>query len=164
MNFLEKSLEDIIYESPRHEIEKRGLTLPTRKLYRQVKIGNYGIADLIGFSVIYDNKIKEHLVYVELFELKKDSINEAAFWQSMRYAKGLQNWLEKRFPHIGYNLNIILIGSSIDNSSNLCYLPEIICNNSIFGGINLCFYTYKYNFNGISFNHHSGYKLIEEGF
>ena len=46
MKFLEKDLEDIIFEAPREELAKRGLHIEG-KMYRQLRIGNYGIADLV---------------------------------------------------------------------------------------------------------------------
>ena len=49
MKFLENDLEEIIYTSGRDVLEQRGLTI-NGKLLRQVKIGNYGIADLIEFQ------------------------------------------------------------------------------------------------------------------
>jgi hypothetical protein len=49
MKFLEKDLEEIIFNSCKIKLCNRGLTLP-EKIKRQVRIGNYGVADLIGFE------------------------------------------------------------------------------------------------------------------
>ena len=48
MKFLEKDLEQIIFESGRDSLRERGLSI-SGKLLRQLRIGNYGIADLVEF-------------------------------------------------------------------------------------------------------------------
>ena len=45
MTFLEKDLEQIIFETPKEKLQEKGLVIKG-KLLRQIKIGNYGIADL----------------------------------------------------------------------------------------------------------------------
>ena len=46
MSFLEKDLEDIIFETDNDLLFEHGLFIDGQKK-RQVRIGNYGIADLI---------------------------------------------------------------------------------------------------------------------
>ena len=46
MRFLEKDLEQIIHESGMDQLNERGLPIDG-KMFRQMRIGNYGIADLI---------------------------------------------------------------------------------------------------------------------
>lgn len=49
-DFLEKTLEDIIFETSNDDLKERGLWICGNKK-RQVKIGNYGIADLITCNI-----------------------------------------------------------------------------------------------------------------
>lgn len=49
MNFLEKNLEDIIYETNNKYLRERGLFINGIKK-RQLRIGNYGIADIVTFK------------------------------------------------------------------------------------------------------------------
>jgi hypothetical protein len=51
MNFLEKNLEDIIFETHENKLRDRGLEISGKKL-RQLRIGNYGIADMITYTRI----------------------------------------------------------------------------------------------------------------
>ena len=46
MKFLEKDLEEIIFETSNKELNERGLFVYGKK-YRQLRIGNYGVADLV---------------------------------------------------------------------------------------------------------------------
>ena len=51
MNFLEKDLEEIIYNTDKEMLTERGLPYhPFETFKRQLKIGNYGIADLVSFK------------------------------------------------------------------------------------------------------------------
>lgn len=48
--FFEKTLEDIIFNTDNELLCEHGLLISGKKL-RQVKIGNYGIADLITCNI-----------------------------------------------------------------------------------------------------------------
>ena len=91
-----------------------------------------------------------------VFELKKDVINENAFFQCVRYLKGVKSYLSRRFPCWNIDYRMCLIGSSFDEKSSIIYAADIIEKFSI--------YTYLYNYNGISFEKKSDYILTEEGF
>ena len=52
MKFFEKDLEEIIYLSDKDKLSDRGLYL-NGKLKRQLRIGNYGVADLIEYKRPY---------------------------------------------------------------------------------------------------------------
>lgn len=164
MKFLEKDLEQIIWEADKEQLEERGLYLPG-KLLRQFKIGNYGIADLINVGKQYNGPNNPYL-QIQIIELKQDKLGVSAFLQAIRYARGVQRYLEKR-NFTNYRLSIILIGSDIDKAGSLCFLPDLIgcdteCETNYI--TSLTYYTYEYKFDGMYFNEESGYKLTDEGF
>lgn len=179
MKFLECDLEEIIYktyqEKP-NELIRRGLYDLNGKMKRQLKIGNYGIADLItierceGFYydvlrdidvdgekyALCDATINSKII-ITVYELKKDKIGISAFLQAVRYTKGIQDYFDKRglFKRIRIEYKIVLIGKEIDLSGSFCYLKDIFNN--------IEFFTYDYDFNGIYFTQ-SSYSLSQKGF
>ena len=164
MKFLEKDLEQIIWEADKWQLEERGLYLHG-KLFRQFKIGNYGIADLINVEKQYDGPSNPYLK-IQIIELKQDKVGVSAFLQAIRYARGVQRYLEKR-NFTNYKLSIILIGNDIDTGGAICFLPDLIgCHTEYETSYitSLKYYTYEYKFDGVYFNEASGYKLNDEGF
>ena len=159
MKFLEKDLEEIIFEASKQdfsELFNRGLYLG-KFIKRQLKIGNYGIADLVSFEKEYkvagNNKLVPYLE-ITVIELKKDKIGISAFLQAVGYVKGIERYFEKHHPKIIIKTNIILIGKTIDDSGNFCYIADILNN--------VTCYTYSYDIDGLKFKSESGYKLILE--
>ena len=159
MNFLEKDLESIIYESfanlkDRQQLVNRGLYHIEDAGYmaRQVRIGNYGIADLITM------RRDESIIQIYVYELKKNVVNIDALIQCSRYARGIRSYLTKRFPTCKIFVDCVLIGARIDESSDWVYLfNESLKNVSV--------YTYKYELNGLKFKAiNMNYSLINEGF
>jgi hypothetical protein len=150
MQFLEKNLEDIIFETPNQLLRERGLSVSGKK-YRQV-ICESGIADLILIrKPVYVASNGESagfhkaLILVEVMELKLDLIDISTFYQALKYACQIKKKLDKR--GIKYNLSITLIGRRI--SYDLLQLEYFLNHNeSIF---KLALYTYEYSFDGISF-------------
>jgi len=156
MDFLEKDLEEIIYNANKEELHKRGLFI-NGKLFRQLRIGNYGIADLVEVERLSGQ------LYITVYELKKDKIGISAFLQGLNYVRGIKSYIEKeRGKSISVYFQIVLIGKKIDSNSSFCYLPEFLIN---FDGANfLTNYTYSYSVNGIIFKEESEYDLIDKGF
>lgn len=159
MKFLEKDLEDIIYESAktaqgRESLINRGLDTIEGVNYfsRQVKIGNYGIADLITFWRF------EKTIQVSVYELKKDAVNIDTLIQCSRYAKGIKRYMNTRFKGCRIHVNCILIGRYIEESSDWVYLfDSVIKNTTVF--------TYQYGIDGLNFESHiMNYSLINDGF
>lgn len=170
MNFLEKDLEQIIYEANRHSLADRGL-YDFGIFKRQLRIGNYGIADIVSIRRPYvdpTNKVP-YKGLITIYELKKDVISGSTFFQALGYLKGIDRYLRKRNKEDFYDFSIRLIGSSVDTSNSFCYLSEFVnstddsCIGS-YNSLNLEVYTYKYDFNGISFTEQSGFKMMNEGF
>jgi hypothetical protein len=163
MTFLEKDLEQIIFESGIDSLQEKGLDI-SGKLLRQMKIGNYGVADLISFSRPFNEYYKDryilHKGMITIYELKRDKISISSFLQALGYVKGVISFLEKKGIRHHYIVNMCLIGREIDKNSSLIYIPELLYIEE--GSIS--FYTYQYNIDGIKFKHEYGYQLNNEGF
>lgn len=169
MDFLEKDLEKIIYEaskykSGRDELCDRGLCI-NGKMKRQLRIGKYGVADLVTFERIFYNNGKHstHTIVITVYELKKDKIGISAFLQAIGYLKGIISYLNKRNPRYDIIGNIKLIGRDINTHSTFSYIADLlpICENDNYFLMN---YTYDYDIYGIKFNLKTNYYLKNEGF
>ena len=174
MKFLEKDLEQIIYESSDDELGELDLWVRGKR-FRQLRIGNYGIADMVTFQRPYLNTepIEQRFSAPEVtvFEFKKDKINLGTFLQALRYIRGIQDYLETKnkdfltgqsffdwgegLEHIGVKYRIVLIGKNIDVGNDYIYLTNF-CNCE--------FFTYDYTLNGLSLKSHFDYSLINKGF
>ena len=174
MKFLENDLEEIIYTSGRDVLEQRGLTI-NGKLLRQVKIGNYGIADLIEFQrPFYDGPDHEYFVpgRITIYELKKEQVGIAAFLQALSYVKGVQQYLRLKNKEDQYIINIVLIGKTIDEKGSFCFIENLLSINNDYYQKNTyieepgTIYFYKYNFgiDGLFFQNMHGYDLTNKGF
>lgn len=180
--FLEKDLEEIIWSATPKQLEEKGLTdnfcYPNWK-FRQLKIGNYGIADLVYVTKNYAEKTQindfKDLIFpflnIEIVELKKDKIGISSFLQAIQYAKGIHSYLTRVRNFYDFNISITLIGSELDISGSFAYLTDMIGTTFPFVTVDdalnlykLNFITYNYNIDGIKFEYQSGYKLTDEGF
>ena len=173
MKFLEKDLEEIIYTSGRDVLEEKGLLIEG-KLKRQVKIGNYGIADLIEFvRPSYDGPDRDILCpgRITIYELKKEQIGISAFLQSLNYLQGITKFLEKKEINDHYIIDIVLIGKNLDTSGSFCFITDLLSINSsfldkynIFGqNGSISYYTYTFDINGLEFHLQNGYDLKNNG-
>lgn len=162
MTFLEKDLEQIIYESGMDLLIDKGLFIDGKR-YRQVRIGNYGIADLITITkpTYYGkNRKKIQKGIVTVFELKKEKIGLSAFLQAVNYARGIQLYLEKRNKLHLYDIHITLVGKEVDLSGSLIYLTDLLSMTDF----QLNYYRYHLNINGLVFIQESEYQLKDNGF
>lgn len=152
MDFLEKNLEDIIFdaaqtEDGRTQLQERGLDLHGLTL-RQVCIGD-GIADLVNIST--DGKKGSRVLKVSVIELKKEELNINTLTQSIRYFHAINDIIRRVKSHCKgekqtwycFSPSIILIGKSI--TADLQMLLTVISQIEV--------YTYAYTMNGIYFNH-----------
>lgn len=140
MDFLERDLEDILFNSDRNKIQERGLRcFYYDSIFRQVNIDSYGIIDLVTI------KISKGLILIHCYELKNKKINAATFWQTIRYIKAIK--------HVVSNYNLknhlvvvlgVMIGREVDQEGEFCFLPTINSDISMF--------TYSYGVDGISFD------------
>jgi len=163
MEFLEKDLEEIIFTSDRGALYQAGLYV-SGKMYRQLRIGEYGIADLVTFDrERHFNKDKhyQHSITITVYELKKDKINISAFLQALGYVKGIQRYLQIRNFNHTISFKIVLIGKRLSNDSTFSYLPDFMNNNEL---LTLENYTYYLDIGGLSFLNECGYQQRNEGF
>jgi hypothetical protein len=170
MEFLEKDLEEIIYLSDRDKLEERGLSL-NGKLKRQLRIGNYGVADLVEFTrPIYINDNVQFKGVINILELKKDKIGVSTFFQALNYLQGIKTYLQQRKIEDHYNFKITLIGKDFDNNSSFVFLGDIF-NQEIYCShlfdelkISVELFTYKYGLDGLKFTLITDYNLTKKGF
>jgi hypothetical protein len=172
MKFLECDLEKIIMKASNEDLQERGLFIDGQKR-NQVRIGNYGIADIITYSVepILDvNRIEGRstlIGYDKLFtvyELKQDKISLSTFAQALNYMRGLHTFLINKGRDIeDYYFKIVMVGRTMDKSSSFCFIPDLF-SKSILGAVSVEIYLYDYDIDGISFKGVCNYDLIEKGF
>lgn len=160
MKFLECDLEEIIFNTRNELLIDRGLSI-TGKKRRQLRIGNYGIADIVTLERCSGQ------ILITVFELKKEEIGISAFLQASGYVKGIKSYLDKRglFKDLDLYFRIVLIGKTLKTQSAYSYLCDILPDlDCVFGNKFLYNYSYSYDFDGIVFEEESGYKLKKEGF
>lgn len=163
MTFLEKDLEDIIWEADNEVLIQKGLDIKGKK-YRQLRIGNYGISDLITVRKKYLHGLFPYLE-ITVFELKKEKVGISAFLQSLKYCKGIQTYLTEKRPNIEFSLKIVLASKEVDTDGNFIFLTDLIQNENTLGNISdINFYSFKYEIDGIKFKKEYGYDLVNKGF
>lgn len=155
MKFLEKDLEEIIFNADRNELVRRGLII-SGKIFRQLRIGNYGIADLVTVKRVTPWDTDEPILIIRVYELKKEKISMSAFLQVIGYVKGIESYIKQRGFSFDVRYEIIVIGKQVDNNSSVCYLPDIFPT--------VRFYKYKYDVDGLRFYKINNYRLTKEGF
>jgi hypothetical protein len=150
MDFLEKDLEQIIFDNSDYKITNKGLPIyGVRK--RQLRIGNYGVADLVTF-VRSGSKL-----YVTVYELKKNEIDSKALMQAFRYCLGIKTYIEDyRKKDIEVIFYVSLVGKSISQDGDFGFSPCFLKNVHI--------YLYSYTIDGIRFMRTNGYYKAESGF
>lgn len=180
MTFLEKDLEQIVWESDNKKLQDRGLEIEGKK-FRQLRIGNYGIADIVTLSkaplidyveqeVMYNRQI----ITINVLEFKKDTLDIETFLQAARYIRGIQRYVERNALFHGHTIQyaMTLVGRKLDILSGFSFLPELMFNpmddSDLYANIDrptdLSIYTYSYDLDGISFEQQNEYTLTEEGF
>jgi len=160
MNFLEKDLEEVIFTADKFVLDCRGL--PTHgRMVRQLNLGRYGKLDLL--TVSRNISLFEKYLTFTIYELKKDVIGISAFLQAISYAKGIQEFMETKKPKTAFNIEICLIGKTLDKTGSFCYLPDLLSYSEPFhvqGQItNVTFYTYHFDIDGFSFKNENGYYI-----
>jgi hypothetical protein len=150
MELSEKEIEDFIYNdlvfNDGLELQSRGLNLDcfskkesyNIKWYRQLNIDPYGICDIVGFYR-YNG-----LIYVELIELKKTSIDANHFEQIARYRKGLDVYLRNTLPNQNWHISMSLIGIGYEG----CYVQNLLP---------IDVYDSSFSLSGFNFDKTSGY-------
>jgi len=165
MKFLEKDLEVIIWEADNKKLQERNLPIEGNKV-RQLKIGNYGIADLVTFKKCnsgYDGAFP--YLKITVYELKKEKVGISAFLQAIKYCRGIKSYMKKHKPNILFTIEIVLIAKEVDLSGDFIYLTDLFYSCETFGSVNsVLFYTFNYDFDGINFINESSYDITNKGF
>ena len=158
MTFLEKNLEDIVYDTSQYLVFSRGLDCYEFDIkLRQLNLGAYGIADIVTAAVSINNNTGRTQILISVYELKKDAVDMAAFLQGARYVRGIQHYLSHHdLSNVDISYRIILIGSSTSLSCEVGYFPHIFSN--------LYIYSYSYEWNGIWFSRNDNIQIIDPGF
>jgi hypothetical protein len=156
MNVLEKEIEDVLFQSlpNRAVLKERGFIHFENKYYRQMYLGSYGQADIVGASIHKGDK--ERQIDITIYELKKDEINMATLMQAMRYVRGIQTYFEKIFSEYIpiQKYKIVCIGKTIDMTTEFIFSPNIFDN--------VFLYTYGIDLiKGITFTPIKNYKVLD---
>lgn len=139
MDFLEKDLERILYYADPQKLKERGLPFEYDYIYRQFRLPPYGIIDLLTI------KVYSKTIIVNIYELKNKVLTAAAFWQTVRYIKGVKHAISKFNLDNHYtSIRGIMIGREISTDGEFCFIPTIESNIDI--------YTYNYTLEGLIFD------------
>jgi hypothetical protein len=157
MEFIEKDLESIIWDNSqtkegREKLYNRGLNI-MGKLFRQVYIGGYGIADLLSVEIKKGRWGDECIVTI--YELKKDMINIDTLTQAFRYHTGIKSFFDARYGEFkdcpDLTINVVLIGKTIEAKSDFVFLLNTLIDDCV-----VHVYTYNYNIDGLFFEEECG--------
>lgn len=150
MDFLERDLEDILFEcmcskGGRDLLAEHGLDT-NGVVYRQVEIGSYGRIDLMTVELdIYDDSPQ---MDITVYELKRGTIDVNTLMQGARYITGLTDILSKHdnLKRNNVRLYLRLIGKNIDSSSDFVFLYNML-------NERIQVYTFNFNIEGLFFNY-----------
>lgn len=176
MNIKEKDLEEIIFEADNETLNRKGFFINEGKKYRQLRIGSYGVADLVIVSrqyhtdFVYDRKQRGFVpaeipeLKIDIVEIKKDKAGIGAFLQAVRYAKGIKQYMLQRNFSNRFSLGIILLAPKIDTDGSLIFLNDLIYSEEkgYISSINM--YSVFYGIDGPTFTSEDSYKLTDENF
>lgn len=131
-DFLERNLEDIIFEN-KETVSERGLTFFLDNTLRQFVLPSGKKIDLFSYS------INGTSLSAKIFELKKDCLQYPDLIQVIEYESELYRNIYHNFSDI--HIEKILIGNSTDKTTE--YLAQDMLHLEVF--------TYKYMMDGIYF-------------
>jgi hypothetical protein len=156
MDVLEKDIEDMIFNAAKSEIGQRILVerglIVTGKMYRQVNLKGYGIADLVTVTPFHlkggkvssgREKGQNTYVLISVYELKRGPVNYAALAQAARYKTAIEELITKTHPNINAAVNIMLIGSEVDDALDFKYVLNLLPEVRV--------YTYRFGLTGLWF-------------
>jgi len=153
IDFFEKDLEDIIYESGLEKLREKGLILAgvyNPKKFRQLKIGKYGIPDIVYYQR------HEDCHQVTILELKRGKIDLKAYAQAKRYEEGIRKYFKLKNCAFPLYIDIVLIGSSNEERDDWPWVLNSDRSTKVF--------LYKYGIDGIEFHHVGEYYWHDNGF
>jgi hypothetical protein len=131
MNIPEKELENILWDFiTRGKFDKLGKKIgfslhPQWDYHRQLHMGEYGTADIVGLSYTGD------ALGVHVIELKKDTVNHDTFFQAVRYLNAFKRFADDNDILI-VESHITLIGSRITSDPSFRHIAGFINAVSLF--------------------------------
>jgi len=143
----ELQLEHLIfsYRGDQKVIREKGLIHYEHEIViKELNLGCYGRLDLIGIEM-YQTDRKKRCINITIYELKQKVIGIKALSQASRYLSGIKRYVDSKeiYKNINIEYQVVLIGDSIDFSSDFCYLgsefPNLSC------------YLYSFGINGLTF-------------
>lgn len=134
-NFLEKTLENIIMANL-DKMPSKGLDIFYKNTVNQIAFRTF-IADIFTWEEVDD------ILYCRIIELKREKVDEHAFWQVFNYKIDLFLFIFDKYKYIkDIKIEIVLIGTSFNDN------VEFISN---YTGLKL--YKYNYNIDGVFFEY-----------
>lgn len=134
-DFLEKTLEDIIFDA-QDRIVERNFPFVLQRTVRQWKLPSQKRIDLFSFT------LSDNAIQCRIFELKREELGLASLVQIISYYNELVTLL---FPHFtNVSIECFLVGRTI--APELMLLKDNL--------VNIDLYSYRYDFDGIKFNHY----------
>lgn len=137
MKFLEKDLEEFIFKTDNKILHTKNLYVYGQKK-RQLRIGNYGVADIVTCHRHYEyefenGRVSRYHPYatITVYELKRKIIDIKAVLQGVRYCAGIKSYLEKRGFCRKTKVELVLIGDDIKDKEWLSDLTDLSENISI---------------------------------
>jgi hypothetical protein len=149
MEITEKDLEDLIFDDALKggfRLFDRGFTpfligmaIPN-KIYwqRQVSLGSYGIADIIGYGRY------QGCLHVDIIELKNKPLRSEDFDQVLRYQTAVREALINSRIKCDLKIRSYLVGPMVDSGH---YIQNFL---------NIPIFTFKFNVDGFAFERHIG--------
>lgn len=167
MDFLERDLEEIIFNSDADLLHDRGFYFYHNKKIRQFTIPGYGTCDIVTMRRPFCEFGRIMKGEITIHELKKDKIGVSTFFQALRYSRGIQRYLERMGKEDLYNISIVLMGSKLDMESSFVFLPSLFPKTDLIERdeslkCSVSLFTYKYEIDGIHFKEHDEYFSTSE--
>lgn len=128
MEVLEKDIEDVVWyliNNDRSKLSEIGFPNVYRHPLRQVRLGEYGVADLISWDYISDvtEGVRTRAIYIQIIEFKRDVIGPAALMQSHRYETAIRGIIDSlSIAYDQLKFHHVLVGSGIDFSGDFPFL------------------------------------------
>jgi hypothetical protein len=131
-DFLEKNLEDLIFEN-RTTVEQRGFPALHPVLCRQFRLPSNKCIDLLSY------KVENDILYASIFELKREKLGIESLLQVFGYGSEFLINSSPHFKRVELEMNLV----------GLDYSPELGLMLQQLLPVDL--YLYKYTYNGLFF-------------
>lgn len=116
----EKEIERIMYSQEFQDVFENGLDVYDHDIViRQLSMGSYGKADLVGLKFYTNDSGVLEMIDVTIYELKKEFVSYKELCQVQKYLYALSKllWEDSRYKGIDINFSTVLIGHNFDVKS-----------------------------------------------